>query len=414
MLILAAGGASIAVAMWPSGGEGDVPVRVVGGGAGVRVPVPDWVAPGYGPVSEAPDGVFRPVLVGVGGVIVALGGNVRDDSRPAIDGEFFSVPASGVDRFDLATGIWSEAARMPFDETLAGPAALSDGREVRVVGTRCLDTRSSPLDELRCGPGSLAAVAYDPAQDSWRVLEAPDIAPAGKSRPVEAKSLFVDQGRAFFLFGGHQIWAWSSDDVWSHEADLPVEGYDGCSGGGFFAVLHQSAFLEDAPDGTQVGPPELAVFRPTAGVDRVEVQMGSAGDGRRFLGCGTRTVAVFDRDLTAVWEYTPESGVSGRVAGATAALEDEGGGVQMPADYSTGIAIGDDIVFLSRLTGTAAVRDQVTGVWSTSSAPSINVCVPLGEWLFCNGSLPLDQLNAPPSHVGYLTWRPEFTEISPP
>lgn len=79
----------------------------------------------------------------------------------ALEGEDVAAVAQAL---DVATGRWRDLAETPLDSLSAGP--------IRWVGDRAVVIRDWPL---RSESGLVASAEYDPASESWRIIEGCDI-----------------------------------------------------------------------------------------------------------------------------------------------------------------------------------------------------------------------------------------------
>lgn len=368
-------------------------------------PVPGWVGPTATPIGDPPAGVgLRADVVRVGSVVLAVGGSVADTTRAAIDGDQFWIPAPRVGRFDLLQGSWTLAAPLPFSETLAYPAALSDGHEVLMVGTLCRDARSHPLEDLRCKPGNLAAAVYDVATDRWREVEIPEVA-SSAGRTVVVAPLFLDAGAAHFLFEGNSIWSRSNAGVWEHQADLQDDAFEGCSGADYFAAVQHRERSQDAPD-TTLPAPVLDLYRARTGIQHFDIPLGTDGADSFGVSCGESSLIVHTPDLDRSWEFEPASGAGRVLPGVVSDSLTDGG---VPHRFYDSATFGSGVMMSSILGGTAVFRDFADDTWSTTSAPSFDSCVSLGDWLLCRGTTALEAVNTPPSQSGFLAWQPSLS-----
>ncbi len=176
--------------------------------AGPKSPDPTLNEPGIHDLASFPlSPRFSAASVWTGEQLLVWGGQWEDGREPS--GRLVGDGAA----LDLTTNTWTEVADSPFPHGLYQPIGAWDGTEVIIVGTDCdavvpLTTDGSPPP---CS--APAALAWNPAKNSWRRLPVPPI-------PLERFSHEAIMGQSVAV-GGDGSAAFSTTDggamVWDRD-----------------------------------------------------------------------------------------------------------------------------------------------------------------------------------------------------
>lgn len=162
------------------------------------------------------------------GTEMIVWGGLVDDAEAAAAGTGYSWSQDGA-AYDPAADNWRQLSPAPDGLELSHPTAIWTGSEVIVVGHEAMDRDHEPTEDP-----AVAAAAFNPASDKWRVLATPRFSAIaqvdgfGVHSAVWAETrLVVWAGRDLLAATGPELWIYDpAEDAWERGASSPINADD--------------------------------------------------------------------------------------------------------------------------------------------------------------------------------------------
>lgn len=294
---------------------------------------------------------------------------------------------------DLGTLTWREMSPAPFSEPLFLPKGVSNGREVLVIGTLCHNQQRVDDDGEQCFPGSVAAATYDPARDSWRELEAPDIDPRPGTDGFAITALFLGESDGAAAIDG-AVWILDGETGrWSPGPTPPKPNFGGCAIRDTYVALTTDV-VGDASQADRAEHPRLSKLGEG---QWTELFVGDdAPESSSFwVACLDDAVLLHSADFAYAKIIRLDDGTSGEIAAPPERLT-------LPSTLWTG-----DVLLAWDALGRFSYRyDPDLDRWDAASpGPAALRSVWTGSWALVQGQAVFDTDGG---QVGFpfMTWKP--------